>query len=474
SSPLRVALAGTLALAGCAAIPPGKPPAAALAPDTLAPSAAMTAAATGHWPEQLWWTRFRDPQLDRLMQRALAGNPRLATAQARIDEARGLAKVSGSATLPSVEAEAGSALTRFTHDSYIPPEINGHDLFDRPVWVSDIGVSAAYHLDFWGRDRAALEASLDRVKVAEYEAQDARLALEDALLRSYAQLSYAYEIQDNERGILSDEQQTLDLANRRLKAGLGTELEIEEAKSAVAATQGELTQIEDRMALLQHQIAALCGDGPGSAEGLARPALTVSHEPATLPSRIPAELIGRRPDVLAERYRVESAGKQIEVAKAAFYPNVDLKATVGLLGIGFGQLVSLKAINADAGPAVTLPIFEGGKLEGALDVRRAQYDAAVDAYNATVLQALREVADELSRHDSLEALQKRRAERLAYARRAHELARIAFRAGLTDYLNVLTTQNDLNRAQNQLAQVGLQQLISLAALNQALGGGLVQ
>jgi len=462
--------AAVLALMGCAHMTVAKPSRDRLDVNRLDLGAQMRAAAPAPWPDSLWWRSYGDPQLDRLVDGAIAGNPRLAAAASRIAVAQGLARVNGAALQPSVEAGAEFDRTRFTHDQIYPPEINGYHLFDE-IWSNSAGLSLTQHLDFWHRDRAALEASLDEVKVSEYEAADARLTLETAVVRAYAELSYAYEIQGHENAILAVQERTLDLAKRRLKAGLGTELEIEQASNAAAATQAQLVEVDERMVLLRHQLAALAGEGPGAGEAIEPPNLHWTETPG-LPSRIPAELIGRRPDVLAARWRVEGAARQIDVAKAAFYPNVNLKAAVGFVGFGFGQLFTDRALNASVGPAVSLPIFEGGRLQAGLDVRTAQYDSAVQAYDATVVQALHEVSDEIDRLDSLERLQTRREQTLAFARRANELALIAFRAGLTDYNNVLSTEDALNRALILIADVGLQRITAIAALHQALGGGL--
>ena len=162
----------------------------------------------------------------------------------------------------------------------------------------------------------------------------------------------------------------------------------------------------------------------------------------------------------------------MKIARTAFYPDVDLKAFVGFVGLGFGELLSGSAINATAGPAITLPIFTGGRLRGQLAAQQALYDQAVDAYNATLLHALREVADQLDQYHSLLTLRERRQQSLQFALRAHELALTAFRAGLTDFLNVLQTQTEVNRARNQMARVSFEQLTALGALDAALGGGM--
>jgi NodT family efflux transporter outer membrane factor (OMF) lipoprotein len=461
-----------MTIAGCAGLPKATPRAASLRSTGVALSESQSALPHMQWPSGSWWNQFGDPQLDELLRRAIADNPHIATAEARIAVAKGFAQVARSAQLPTVDAAAELDSTRFTHNSDFPEQINGHDLFGGPVWNNSLGVSVAYHVDFWGRDRAVLAAALDEVRVAEYEAQDARLAIEGALVRTYARLDYIYRLQDNERSILADEGQVADLAERRLKAGLGTEFETQQARTAVAGTEADLVQTADRIELLKHQIAALCGESPGSADRIERPALQAVNAVASLPTSISAELIGRRPDVLAERARVEATRQGIAAARADFYPNVDLKALAGFAAIGFDQFLGLKSLNTSVGPAVTLPLFEGGRLRGALHVRESQYDIAVDAYNAAILESLHEIADQVSRLQSLQELQVKREETLRLATRAHELARIAFRAGLTDYVNVLSTESQLNGARNAVAQVTFQQVDAIASLDQALGGGL--
>ena len=447
-----------------------KPHSVPVQANSLAAGSDIAAAQSAAWPEAEWWKQYGDPQLDDLVRRAMAGNPRMAAAQSRVDIARDMARISGAARKASVDAGAEFDRTRFSHDNIFPQEINGYHLFD-PIWNNSVGLTFAYDPDVWGRDRAALEAALDQVKVTEFEAQNARLVLATAVIRAYAQLGYFYEIQDHERAILGAESRTLDLSQRRLKAGLGTELEIQQAKNAVAATQARLEDLAGQMVLLRHQLAALIGEGPAAGDVLGRPALQPSR-PVGLPSEIPAELVGRRPDVQAERWRVESAAKGVAIARTAFYPNVNLKAAVGLVGFGFGRLFTDRALNVSAGPAITLPIFDGGRLRAGLAVRTSQYDVAVDAYDAAVIEALREVSDQISRFESLRKLRARREETLAFATRANELALISFRAGLTDYNNVLSTEDSLNRALISVADVGLQQVTTIAALNQALGGGL--
>jgi outer membrane protein TolC len=190
-----------LCLSACASMTAVKPVASKLQANDLDAGGDIEGAATTAWPDAAWWRLYGDPQLNRLIEEAVAGSPRIAAAQARIRVAQGMASISDAALQPSIEGGADIDRTRFSHDYYIPEDINGHYLF-RPVWNNSAGLTLAYSFDFWGRDRAALEASLGQVKVSEYEAQNARLTLQGTVIRTYAELEYAYEIEDHERAIL--------------------------------------------------------------------------------------------------------------------------------------------------------------------------------------------------------------------------------------------------------------------------------
>ena len=220
------------------------PDSSPIQPNDMVVGADISASPPGAWPDADWWKSYNDPQLDQLIDKAIAGNPRLAVAAARIKVAQAVARVSESAMAPTLEGDAAFDRTRYSEDFYIPPAINGHSLFT-PLWSNNIGLTASFSFDFWGRDQAALEAALDAVKVTECEAQNVRLVLEGAILRGYAQLEYAYEIQDHYDAILAAENRILDLATRRLRAGLGTELEIQQSSNAVAVTQAQLVVVAD-------------------------------------------------------------------------------------------------------------------------------------------------------------------------------------------------------------------------------------
>ncbi|MDH1663482.1 multidrug efflux transporter outer membrane subunit EmrC, partial [Stenotrophomonas sp. GD03777] len=190
-----------------------------------------------------------------------------------------------------------------------------------------------------------------------------------------------------------------------------------------------------------------------------------------LPGVLPSELLGRRPDIVAARWRVEAADKQIKVAKTKFYPSFNLTALAGVVAPNVGDLLKSSSTFAYIGPALSLPIFEGGKLRANLANTDAQYDLAVANYNQTVLDALRDVADQVNAVRSLAQQAQSQQQAVDTARAAFDLAQQRYRAGIGSYLDVLTAQSTLLQSQQQLAGLQSQQVQSSVRLSKALGGG---
>lgn len=465
-----VAFYGSFALfvGGCANFPSKiSPTSSLLDPNQLNPGNAVKAAAKQPvpWPLEQWWKVYGDPQLDRLVAEATAGNPTLRMAQARVAKVRALSGIAKSALLPSIQGDATFTRERFTEHQFIPPPYAGNWSWDN---LATVGL--VYDLDLWGKNHAALAAALDDVQVAAAESQEVRLALETSVIRTYVDLSLRYVLLDVARSTLRQRQDILDIVRKRLAAGLATELDLRQAETPLPAARAEMERITESIELLRNQLAALTGKGPGDGEKIQRPSLSLDL-PVGLPAVLPADLIGRRPDVVAQRWRVEGAGKGIEAAKAAFYPNINLTAFVGWQSLGFSQFLSPSSLIQGFGPAVSLPIFEGGRLRSRLGASVADYDMAVESYNGTVIRALESVADQVVSLRSLETQRVESSNSYALAERAYDLALRAFRAGLTDYLNVLNAQNQTLAEAQRKAQVEARFLDAYAALMQAVGGG---
>nr|WP_267875665.1 efflux transporter outer membrane subunit [Duganella radicis] len=456
-------------LAGCADMGKVRPQAVPLQAAALNPGKALGAASANiAWPDERWWEALHDAQLNRLVNTALSDNPSLRAALARMRQAEALAGVAKAATQARVDASASADRELYSAHSTIPAPLAGNY-----AWKNTATLSGSYDLDWWGRNRDALAAALDDMHMAAAESQMARLTLETSIVRGYVQLSLAYALQDSVAENLAQRQRILDITRRRKAAGLASDLEVANIETTLPAGRREHEQYGETIALLRNQLAALIGKGPGDGDTIARPMLALQEGAgAAVPANLPAELVGRRPDIVAQRWRVEAASSRIEGAKKDFYPNVNLAAFVGMQSLGFGHFLDAGSHMRGITPAVSLPVFEGGRLRSQLGNQTAIYDGAVEQYNAAVIQAMADVANAVVRIESVRQQDRLAQRALASARRQQQLAEKAYAAGMTDSLNVINAQLTLLNEQQQMAQVAGKQLDNFALLMSALGGGI--
>ncbi len=464
-APLAALLAALLA-AGCASFDGLAPKAVRADADALAASRALAdeKLSPAAWPAAAWWQRFGDPQLDALIEEALAGNPGMASARARIDKAVALAASSGAALAP--QASAGADITRqhYSANGIFPPPIA-----DSWHTQTQLALSFGYELDLWGRNRAAYDAALGQVKAAQVDAYAVRLLLAASVARAYAQLGRSFEQLDLAKTTLAQRQAIFDLVGQRVAAGLDSQVELKQAEVSIPGARERIAQLEEEIALGRNLLAALLGQGPDRGIAIVRPRM--QDQPIALPSSLPSDLLGRRPDVVAQRWRVESARHDIEAAKGQFYPSVNLAALVGVQSITFAKLLAAGSDIPTFGPALRLPLFDGGRLRGNLAARDADYDLAVEQYNQTLVEALREVVDQMASLKSLDAQRVQLASALAAAREAYELARERYRAGIGSYLQVLAAEAPVLEQQSLQANLHARELELSINLIRALGGG---
>lgn len=417
------------------------------------------------WPTAAWWRDLGDPQLDALIDTALRDQPGLGVAEARVRAAESLAVIAGAAESPQVNAGAKSTRQRFSEHGTVAPPVAG-------TWqtINEATVGASWELDFWGKNRAAVDAALDRRHAAEVGVQAARLILTTALTRTYLRLDAAWAQHDLAQATLAQRQHILTLTQQRVAAELDSQLELTQAQAALPAVRERIAAIDESIALLRNQLAALEGHGPDDGLAIARPHLAEAG-PVQLPGALPVELIGRRPDVVAERWRVEAAGKDIKVARAQFYPNISLGAFVGLQRLGFDNFLDAGSRVMGIGPAISLPIFDGGRLRGNLGLHQADYDATVESYNATVINAVHDVVDQLVSLRSLADQQREQADALALSERAYDLAQRRYRSGLASYLQVLAAETQVLAQREQALQLRTRERDLHVNLIRALGGG---
>ena len=459
-----------LTIAGCASTKNVGPE------DTLQDTSSLDAGATlraanadAAWPASTWWRAYNDPQLDAWVARAQAGNPTLALAAARVREARSMAGVAQAALAPQVDGSLAINRQQWPENGYYGPgTFNNVN-----TWDNTAALQLSYNLDLWGRDGNATERALDATHARAADARAAQLELEANVVRAYIGLSQGFALRDIAQSTLDQQQKIAARARRRLQGGIGTQLEVAQAEASLPDYERQVETYDEAVALARNQLAALAGAGPGAGDSITRPVLSLAT-PLGLPSALPAELIGRRPDVVAARWSVAAQARGIDVAKAQFYPNINLMASLTQMSAG-GALLTFLTGNGSgwtAGPAVTLPIFEGGRLRSQLGAASAQYDQAVDHYNATLVAALRDVADQVVRIKSLDRQLDASGRSVAAARKSYRLADEGYKRGLTDYLNVLVAQTQLLRAQDAEARVRAERLALYATFSAALGGGI--
>jgi len=259
------------------------------------------------------------------------------------------------------------------------------------------------------------------------------------------------------------------LVERRVKAGLDTRVELEAARGVIPENARDIAALDEQIGLARHALAALTGQGPNAVDGLA-PVLPVAT-PLALPQELPADLLGHRADIVAARWHVESAVRGLDASRAQFYPNINLRAFTGFSAIGLGNWLDAGSRQPGVGIAVSLPLFDAGRLRSQYRSAASSVDNAVATYNGTLLEALRDVADQLSTLHSLEIQQGRQQAALASAERAYDLALRRYQADISDRLTVLNVET--NRLAQQRTNIDLQArwIDTRIRLIHALGGG---
>jgi NodT family efflux transporter outer membrane factor (OMF) lipoprotein len=458
--------ASAMLFAGCVDTGHWKP-APKLTPQALTADRALSGAQVDvtAWPQDGWWRSYGDPQLDALVAEALAGSPSLEIAEARLRTAQGQALAAHAALLPTVSADASVIRQRFPEDGLYPPPYGGS------YWnQGQAQLDFSYDLDFWGHNRALSAAARSGVEAAEANRAAAQLALAVAVVEAYVQLDLQYALLDVTNENLTQQQTILELTQQRVGAGLENVARVKQSEGQLALIRAGAAYLQANIDLARHQLADLVGAGPDRGLALTRPKL-IAPSSITLPSVLPAQLLGRRPDVVAARAQVESALHGVKAAEADFYPNVNLTAFAGFQSLGLSTLFDAPDRVFGGGPAFSLPVFNRDAIKGALYVQQAQVDQSVGEYNQTLLDAVREVADVVANWRALERETIEQQTALADAQRSYDLTTDRYRAGLDDYLTVLSSENQVFVAQGLRAELEARRLTYSVDLVRALGGG---
>jgi multidrug efflux system outer membrane protein len=456
-----VVLVILLAIAGCS-IPP-KPDAPTLRSE--APLAGLAATAGGRWPEAQWWRRYADGQLDALEEKGLAGAPSLDQAHKRFNTALRSIDVASAAGRASVEANAQVQRQRLSENGLIPPRFLGFTWYNQ----GDLSLQFQYDFDFWGKTRSAVAAAVDEAHAADAERSAAALMLTTAIADTY----FGWQADQARYALARDTVAALarnrSLAARRAASGIDSPDTVHEADAQIA-NAGELQASYEGSARIRLvALAALLGIAPAELPKLdVKPLPTVT---AALPDKLGLDLLARRPDIAANRWRIEAAMRRIDVARAEFYPDISLSALVGLQSVDLDKLLTGGSRMGGIGPALHLPIFGLERLHAAYGVSQAQMDDAAAQYDASVVDAARDVATQALTLAQIDARRQQRAQQLAAAQSLVETAAARADRGIGDNRSVLAAQAQVLQQRDAVATLDAQAISTEIALTKALGGG---
>lgn len=456
----RAGLAAAVALlfAGCAA-PASHTSVAATTPAQLALAGPSVRLA----PD--WWRAIGDPQLDRLVADALAGNPSLDIAAARVRQAQAALERQDADRRPSVDLDAQVQGSRLSGRYTIPPPFAGTV---RALGTAQAGLS--WNLDLFGRQKAAIEAAAAQTRAAGYDVAAARLMLAGAVVQSYVEVARAERRAAIAERTIRTRQGSLDLVQARERSQLASRIDVTAAGTLLAQARLALVQAQAARVLATNALAALAGRGSDYAAAIGTTRLATDTA-LPVPATIPADLLARRADIAAAQARVAAAGAERQVARRAFYPNINLSALVGLQAIGFGNFVDLDSGTAGGGAAIHLPLFDSGRRKADLAGATAALDVATAQYNDAVVTAARQVADAIAQVRAADATRARQREVTAGFAETNRLNAVRVASGLNSRLDLVDNDVRLLDAELADASLSIDALAARAQLATALGGG---
>ncbi|MBN3776394.1 efflux transporter outer membrane subunit [Burkholderia sp. Ac-20345] len=421
----------------------------------------------GHWPTVDWADQFGDGQLKILVGEALRSSPTLEQARARVAAAQAYSESARAGTMPRVDASYALTRQQFSGTALVPPPYGGS-------WQTENRgiLGASYELDLWGKKREALKASVSRLQASRADAEAVRLTLTTSIARTYNQLAWLYLLRDIAQQEIARREQIDRITAGRIATGLDTEVERETARANLATSRATMKSLDGQILTTRYEIAALLGAGPDRGLQIERPVLGTGDD-VRLPDNLPADLVSRRPDIVAARWSVDAIAHDVKEAKAEFYPDINLSAAIGLDAFGFGRFLTAASRTASAGPAIHLPIFDAGELRAQLKGRYADFDSAVATYNQALVTALSDVATQIAgvRSTDAQLVDAQTAQQAAL--RAAGLALTQYKAGLTNQLTVLNADVNAFSADQRVATLRMTRRDRQIALASALGGGFV-
>lgn len=421
-----------------------------------------------------WWTVFNDATLSQLEERALHDNPTVRAAAQRLVQARAQLGVTRAGELPTVGVSAGVSNSRTSAESPMGATF-GHQSIKGTEY--SIGANFSYEIDLWGRVRRAVEAADAQALAAQDDRDGVMLMLSSQVATTYWQLRGL----DAELAILNNalatRRESQQLIEARFNAGLSNELDVSRTRIERANAEADIQEVQRQRNTLEHALAVLVGASPS--QPILAPAAgdvaTNLPQPPAIPVGLPASLLGQRPDLAASVATLKAFNAQVGVAEGAYYPSVSLTGNFGYASETLSNLAQGSARQFSIGPlALSLPVFEGGRIRNNVNLAKARYDEAVANHEARLLTALREVEDALSDVQQRQQQGAVQAQAQQAAARAVQVAQARFDRGVSTYLDVTDAQRSALAADRAATQIRTQRLLAAVSVARALGGGWTQ
>jgi multidrug efflux system outer membrane protein len=459
---VTTAFIGAGMLAACAGLPHKQPPVSLSA---AAPLEGLTLEGGGAWPSAQWWKRYSDPTLDALIAAGVADSPSLASAHARFESAQASVRLAAAAAGARIDANADINRQRLSDNGLFPTRLLGFTWYN----LADLGLQASYTFDWWNKQKYSVESAIDQAHAAQADRSAALLTLASSIADTY----FGWQADQNRLLLARRKEEAVDqersIAMARLEADLDSADNVDRADLSLGAAREEIAALEGSARLRQVALAALVGKSVADL-----PPFTVRDLPAVagiLPDNVKIDLIARRADITASRWRVEAAQKSLSEARAEFFPDVSINALLGVQSIDVNKLLEYGSRVPQIGAAIHLPIFDQGRLKAQYGAARASIDSAVSTYQDTVIGAARDVGTQVTMLAQIDAQRRQRHASIEAVLRLEEAAAARVRQGIDDQRVELTATETLIEQRDALLQLDAQALSADIALQRALGGG---
>ena len=464
-------------LAGCAVGPNYQTPSTTMPSSFAAPPATQpaTASATTRPVDiSVWWKSFGDPELDSLIDRAIAANFDLEIALTRLQEARTAEVVVEGGALPELEASGGAARgsgTNSTKSRVSGPLNAGTNTTGLKEITQVVGFDAGWELDLWGRYRREMEAAKDDTQAAAEARNTVLITLVSDVARAYMDarsLQMRLKIADDNIKI---EQATVEVVQERFDRGLTNELDLALARRQLATLQSEIAPLRDEISVAQRRLAVLLGEYPDALSVELQQPGGLPELPRRIETGLPLDLLRRRPDIREAERDLAANTALIGAQIADLFPNVAVTAGAGLQGQGLGRTPAGNSFIWSAGPTAYWPLLDFGALDAVIDIQDLRTHEALVNYKKMIVGAVEEVENALSAYSSEQDRLQDLGDALVASQRAVTLANERYDRGLTDFLNVTDAERQLYEIQDQYAVAQENVVVQYIAIYKSLGGG---